>query len=67
MITQSPSPAITSISEARLTRAAARKPAVHIDQLWRDEIRTRDWGKVHVEGDRREPIVIQVLRKVHRL
>lgn len=43
------------------------KPPVDIAQMWRDEARQRDWGRVHVEGDRREPVFLTLLRKVHRL
>jgi hypothetical protein len=57
-MTATPSPAITNLSEARRARMRAEKPAVHIDQLWRDEIRQRDWARVHTEGDRSPPVSI---------
>lgn len=31
---------------------------VHIDELLRAEIRSRDWTRVHIAGDRLEPVQI---------
>lgn len=46
------------------------KPAVHIDALMRDEIRQKGrahWGALHVAADKREPVLLAMLRKVHRI
>lgn len=46
------------------------KPAVHIDALLRDEIRQKGrahWGAVHVACDRSEPVLLTMLRRIHRL
>lgn len=41
-----------------------------IAQQWRDEIRQKGrahWGALHVAADKREPVLLAMLRKVHRI
>lgn len=41
--------------------------AVDIAAQWRAEAKTRDWGAVHVACDRSEPVLLTMLRRIHRL
>lgn len=42
-------------------------PEIHIDAQWREDARQRDWGAVHIAGDRSPPVFLSFLRWVHRL
>lgn len=42
---------------------------VYIDDLWRHEIRQKGrahWGALHVAADKREPVLLTMLRRIHR-
>lgn len=45
---------------ARL-RLVDREP-VSIPEQWREEVKARDWNKVHIEGDRNPPILLRLVR-----